>query len=126
MLPLLLVISAPVAASNPLRLELGASGFKAYYVETLSSAMGVIAQWQFDAALVDTEQLGNEVSDVVRSLRNRSPIPVLAIPHSDDDDLLLKVLAAGASQVLPQSPLPSGDRSAATPLGRGLSAAPAR
>ena len=106
MLPLLLVISAQGAASSPLRLELSASGFKAYYVETLASAMGVIAQWQFDAALVDTDQLGNDVTDVVRSLRDRSHIPVLAVLRSDDEDLLLKVLAAGASQVLPHPPSP--------------------
>ncbi len=106
MLPLLLVISSPVAVSDPLRLELSASGFKTYYVETLASALRVVAQWQFDAAVVDTEQLGNEISKVVRSLRDRSPIPILAILYSDDEDLLLKVLSAGATQALPPSTSP--------------------
>ena len=101
MLPLLLVISAQGAASNPLRLVLSAAGFKVYYVESLSSALGVTQQWQFDAALVDAKDLGNEISDVVKGLRSRvNHLPVLVLVHSDDEERLFKVMADGASQVL--------------------------
>ncbi|MDQ2734108.1 MAG: winged helix-turn-helix domain-containing protein [Pseudomonadota bacterium] len=89
-----------------MRLELNVSGLKAYYVETLSSALGVIEQWQFDAALVDAERLENEILDVVKSLRDRTQIPVLAILRSEEETLLLKALEAGASQVLAYPPSP--------------------
>ena len=53
MLPLLLVITFDRATSEPFRREIGAAGFKAYYVESLASALGVIAQWHFDAIVLD-------------------------------------------------------------------------
>ncbi|MDQ2948108.1 MAG: winged helix-turn-helix domain-containing protein [Acidobacteriota bacterium] len=87
-------------------MELSASGFKAYYVETLSSALGVTAQWQFDATLVDAYQLENEISGVVNALRAESQMPILAILRSDEEGPLLNLLAAGATQVLPHSPSP--------------------
>ena len=106
MLPLLLVISRSVEATDPLRLELSATGFKAYYVETLASAIGMIAQWQFDAALIDVDRLADDVFDVVKTLKERSQIPVLAVLRRQDEELLLKMLEAGASQVLSPSPSP--------------------
>ena len=107
MLPLLLVISAQGAASNPLRLVLSAAGFKVYYVESLASALGVTQQWEFDAALVDAKGLGNEISDVVKGLRSRvNHLPVLVLLHSDDEEKLFKVMADGASQVLPHASSP--------------------
>lgn len=90
-----------------MRLALNVAGFKTYYVESLPAAFGIAQQWQFDAALVDPKGLGVEVADLIKGLRTQvSHIPVLAILHSDDEDLLLKVLGAGASQVMPQAPSP--------------------
>ena len=106
MLPVLLVISRPVLPQDPLRVELSTSGLKTYYVETLSSALGVISQWQFDAVLVDSEQHGDNFLEVVRALRSESRVPILAIFHGNDEDSLLKTLAAGASQVMPHMAFP--------------------
>jgi DNA-binding response OmpR family regulator len=106
MQPLLLVVGPPVSASSPLRTELSISGFRTYYVETLLSAMGVTKQWQFDAALVDADPLEHDTSDVVKALRVEAQIPILAILRSDDEDRLLDVLAAGATQVLDHLPTP--------------------
>ena len=64
----------------------------------------MLAQWQFDAALVDTKPLGSQVLDVVKALREQGQIPILAVLRSDDEDLSIKVLSAGASQVLPHLP----------------------
>ncbi len=106
MQPLLLVIARQVEATDPLRLELSATGFKAYYVETLASAIAVIAQWQFDAAVVDVDRLADDVLDVLKTLRDRSQIPALAVLRREDEELLLKLLEAGASHVLSPSPSP--------------------
>ncbi len=105
MLPVLLVLSAHGTGSDRLRVELGASGLKTYYVETLSSALGVIGQWQFDAVLLDAEQHADDFLDVVRGLRSESRAPILATTRDGDEDALLSILAAGASQIL-LNPLP--------------------
>ncbi len=106
MLPLLLVITRQVEATDLVRLELSAMGFKAYYVETLASASGVIAQWHFDAALIEADGIENDVFDVLKALRQRGQIPALAVLRRDDEEFVLNLLAAGASQVLSPSPSP--------------------
>ena len=107
MLPLLLVISAQAGGDDHLRQALSVAGFKTYYVESLPAAFGIAEQWQFDAALIDTKNLGVGAADLLKGFRSQvSRIPAVVILHSDDEDLLLRVLAAGASQVLPQAPSP--------------------
>jgi DNA-binding response OmpR family regulator len=88
-------------------MELSMSGFRTYYVETLSSAVGVTKQWQFDAALVDADPLENDSSEeVVKALRVEGQIPILAILRSDEEERLLNALVAGATQVLSHVPSP--------------------
>ena len=106
MLPVLLVISPSVDAQDRLRVELSASGLKTYYVETLASALGVIAQWQFDAVLVDADQHGPHFLGIVRGLRQDTQIPILAISRDADEDGMLGILAAGANQVMPYHTYP--------------------
>ncbi len=107
MLPLLLVISSRAGVDDHLRQALNVSGFKTYYVESLPAAFGIAEQWQFDAALVDTKGLGVEAVDLLKGFRSQvSHIPAVAILHSNDEEQLLRVLAAGANQVFPQAPSP--------------------
>ena len=107
MLPLLLVVGSQGEGASQLRSALNVAGFKAYYVESLQAAFGIAQQWQFDAALVDPKGLEVGVVDLVKGLRTQvGHIPVLAILHSDGEDLLLKVLGAGASQAMAQAPSP--------------------
>ena len=90
-----------------MRSALSISGFKTYYVESLPSAFGIAGQWQFDAVLVDTKGLVVEPSELIKGFRSQiSHVPVVTILHSDDEELLLKMLAAGANQVMPQAPSP--------------------
>ncbi len=106
MLPLLLVISSRASADH-LRQALSVSGFKTYYVESLPAAFGIAEQWQFDAALIDTKDLGVEAADLLKGFRSQiGHIPALTVLHSDDEEQLLKVLAAGANQVFSQAPSP--------------------
>ena len=101
-----MVVSSQGRAGQ-LRSAFNLAGFKTYYVESLPAAFGIAQQWQFDAALVDPQGLGVDLIDLVKGFRSQvSHIPVVAMLHSDDEDLLLRVLSAGASQVMPRAPSP--------------------
>ena len=100
MLPLLLVITVDRATSGPLRCEIGAAGFKAYYVESLSSALGVIAQWHFDVILIDADGFGDAVHPMLESLQRDAGAPILVVLGDGDEDDQLRALASGASQLV--------------------------
>ena len=98
MLPLLLVITFDRATSEPFRRELGTAGFKAYYVESLSSALGVVAQWHFDAILIDATGF-DAVHSMLESLQRDAGVPILLVLDDADDDEQLRALESGASQL---------------------------
>ena len=109
MLPVLLVISSRAGAGGEehLRQTLNVTGFKTYFAVSLSAAVTIAEQFQFDAALVDFEGLAVEATDFVKRFRDHvSHIPVVTILHSADEELLLQLLEAGANQVLAQAPSP--------------------
>jgi DNA-binding response OmpR family regulator len=99
-LPLLLVITADRVVAEPLRHDLAAAGFKAYYVETLASALGVVAQWQFDAILLDAQGFDDALPHMLGRLRDDVGVPLLLVLDHGDEERQLQALEAGASQVL--------------------------
>jgi two-component system, OmpR family, response regulator CpxR len=99
-LPLLLVITAARDISQPLRHELSAAGFKAYYVETLGAALGVVTQWQFDAVLLHGQGFDGVTSAMLSRLRDDVGVPILFVLDRGDEERQLQALDAGASQVL--------------------------
>ena len=99
-LPLLLVITADRVIAEPLRHDVAAAGFKAYYVETLDSALGVIAQWQFDAVLLHAQGFEDALPHMLRRLRDDVGVPTLLVLDHGDEERQLQALEAGASQVL--------------------------
>ena len=115
MLPLLLVITFDRANSQPFRRELGAAGFKAYYVESLSSALGVVAQWHFDAILLDADGFAGAVLDMLENLQRDAGVPILLVLDDADEDAQLRALESGASQVVVG---PTSTRVIAAQLGR--------
>ena len=100
MLPLVLAITADRDLSAPCRRELSAAGFKAYYVETLSSALAVFAQWQFDAVLLRSRGFKDETTNMLRCLRDTAGVPILLVHDDDDEERQLQLLDAGASQIV--------------------------
>jgi DNA-binding response OmpR family regulator len=100
MLPLVLVITADRVAAEPFRRELSAAGFKAYYVETLNAALGVVAQWRFDAALMHGQGFGDGAALMLSRLRDEAGVPLLLVLDRADEDQQVEALEAGASQVL--------------------------
>ncbi len=115
MLPLLLVITFDRASSEPFRREFGTSAFKAYYVESLSSAIGVVAQWQFDAILLDADGFGAAVLPMLESVQRDAGVPILLVLDDGDEDAQLRALESGASQVVAG---PTSTRIIAAQLGR--------
>lgn len=99
-LPLLLVITADRVVAEPFRHELSGAGFKAYYVETLASALGVVAQWQFDAALLHAHGFAEALPHMLASLRDDAGLPILLVLDKSDEERQLQALESGASQVL--------------------------
>ncbi|MEO8311895.1 MAG: response regulator transcription factor, partial [Caldimonas sp.] len=100
MTPLLLVITSDRVISEPFRHELSAAGFKAYYVETLASALGVVAQWQFDAILLQGQGFDDALPAMLGSLRDDAGVPILLILDTGEEERQLQALESGASQVL--------------------------
>ncbi len=99
-LPLVLVITADRVTSEPFRHELNAAGFKAYYVETLSAALGVVAQWKFDAVLLPGQGFGAAVTNMLSRLRDQAGVPLLLVLDRSDEEGQLQALESGASQVV--------------------------
>jgi len=100
MLPLLLVITSDRTTSEPFRHEISASGFKAYYVESLSSALGVVAQWHFDAILLDADGFGAAVQPMLENLQREAGVPILLVLDDGEEDDQLRALESGASQLV--------------------------
>ncbi len=100
MLPLVLVITADRIVSEPFRHELGGAGFKAYYVESLASALGVLGQWRFDAVLVHGRGFDHALHGLLGELQRSAAAPVLLVLDDADEDRQLRALDAGASQLV--------------------------
>jgi len=100
MRPLLLIITCDRAIAEPLRFELGSAGFKAYYVETLASALVLVAQWRFDAIVLHAQGFGAATNGMLGSLRRDGGVPILLIAQGADEDRQLQALEAGASQLV--------------------------
>ena len=100
MLPLLLIITSNRVLADSLRHEIGAAGFKAYYVETLASALVVMAQWRFDAVVLYAQGFEGRVQEMLASLRRDDSGPILLVKSGADEEEQLRALEAGASQLV--------------------------
>ncbi len=100
MLPLLLIITSDRALTDSMRHEIGVAGFKAYYVETLASARAVMAQWRFDAVVLYAEGFEGRIQGMLAGLCRDEGVPILLGEPGADEEEQLRVLEAGASQVV--------------------------
>jgi DNA-binding response OmpR family regulator len=100
MLPLVLVITSDRDLRDPLRRELSAAGFKAYFVESLAAALAVVAQWRFDAALLLGRGFEAALLHMLQGLRGGADVPTLVVLDAADEERQLQALDAGAAQVL--------------------------
>jgi len=100
MLPLLLIITSDRALADSLRHDIDAAGFKAYYVETLASALAVMAQWRFDAVVLYAQGFEGKVQEMLASLCRDEGVPILLVEPGADEEEQLRGLEAGASQLV--------------------------
>jgi DNA-binding response OmpR family regulator len=100
MLPLLLIITSNRTLADSLRHEVGVAGFRAYYVETLASALAVMAQWRFDAIVLYAEGFEGRIHDMLAGLSRDEGVPILLVETGADEEEQLRALEAGASQLV--------------------------
>jgi two-component system response regulator CpxR len=94
MLPLLLIITSNRSRADSLRHEISGAGFKAYYVETLASALAVMAQWRFAHGFEPA------LAEMLASLRRDEGAPILLVEPGAGEEQQLCALEAGASQLV--------------------------
>ena len=86
--------------------ELPRYGFKAFAARSAESALSILAQWSFDAALLDADAFGAGHLDALRRLRAHFSAPVFVVSRPLDEHEQLLSLNAGATQLIakPASP----------------------
>jgi len=95
-----LVIERDQALADRMARELPENGFKPFISDSSESALDILRQWSFDAALVDADGFGPGYVSVLRRLRPefRSPLVLLSQPQDERDQLLS--LESGATEIV--------------------------
>ena len=107
MIPLCLVISSDPEHVGALQRAFKAQGLKLHGVPDVASLRPLLAQWRFDAVLCDAG--GSSAADVdaaVRSLLRHQRAPVVVLAASDNEEIELSALDAGATELVPRSTSP--------------------
>lgn len=82
------------------RRELTSRGFKAYFVHDAHSAGAVLAQWHFDAIVLEGFGSDPATQGVLDELARQSAAPVLLIVDAADEDEQVRALELGAADTL--------------------------
>lgn len=100
MLPLCLIVGSGAVDPAGLQREFDGFGFKPYAVETFSSALGMIRQWQFDAVIVDGDGHAGSLLQALPELRDRSNAPIVVVWSDGGERRQIEVLQGGATEVI--------------------------
>jgi len=106
MLPLCLIVGNDKVDPGDLHRGIDGYGFKPYAVETFSSALGVIEQWQFDAVIVDGDGHADTLFHLLPELRDRAHAPIVVVWSDGGERRQIEALQVGATEVIvkPASP----------------------
>lgn len=106
MLPLCLIVGHDKAGPAGQHLGIDGYGFKPYAVETFSSALGMIQQWQFDAVIVDGDGHADTLFHLLPELRDRAHAPIVVVWSDGRERRQIEALQVGATEVIirPASP----------------------
>lgn len=106
MLPLCLIVGNDKAGPAGQHLGIDGYGFKPYAVETFSSALGMIQQWQFDAVIVDGDGHADHLFHLLPELRDRAHAPIVVVWSDGRERRQIEALQVGATEVIvkPASP----------------------
>ena len=96
------VNSIPLSAIDPagFHREFDLFGFKPYAVETFSSALGLMRQWQFDAVIVDGDGHAESLLHALPELRDRSNAPIVVVWSVSGERRQIEALQVGATEVV--------------------------
>lgn len=75
-------------------------GMRPYSVQSSATALNILQQWKFDAALVDADGFGADYVEVLRQLRTCFPSPVVLLSSAQDEHGQLLGLESGATTVV--------------------------
>ncbi len=106
MLPLCLIVGNDKVDPDGLHRGIDGYGFKPYAVETFSSALGMIEQWQFDAVIVDGDGHADTLFHLLPELRDRAHAPIVVVWSDGGERRQIEALQVGATEVIvkPASP----------------------
>ena len=106
MLPLCLIVGNDSVDPAGLHRGIDGYGFKPYAVETFSSALGMIEQWQFDAVIVDGDGHADTLFHLLPELRDRAHAPIVVVWSDGGERRQIEALQVGATEVIvkPASP----------------------
>jgi DNA-binding response OmpR family regulator len=106
MLPLCLIVGHDKVDPAGLHRGIDGYGFKPYAVETFSSALGMIEQWQFDAVIVDGDGPADTLFHLLPELRDRAHAPIVVVWSDGRERRQIEALQVGATEVIvkPASP----------------------
>jgi two-component system OmpR family response regulator len=106
MLPLCLIVGNDNVDPEGLHCGINGYGLKPYAVQTLSSALGMIEQWQFDAVIVDGDGHADTLFHLLPELRDRAHAPIVVVWSDGGERRQIEALQVGATEVIvkPASP----------------------
>lgn len=100
-MPLLcLLVGADLETERRLQREMPPCGVRPHAVGSCHAAAALLAQWHFDALLVDAAGFGGHVDAALRRLRRNARTPIVLIAPHGDEAAQLAWLEAGASDVV--------------------------
>ncbi len=101
-----LIIERDRLLSREVAREFPGFGFRPYPVQSSATALSILRQWKFDAALVDADGFGADYVDVLRRVHASYRSPLVMLSSAPDEQRQLLGLESGATDVIvkPASP----------------------
>ncbi len=100
MLPLCLIVGSDAVDPAGYHREFDLFGFKPYAVDTFTSALGMIRQWQFDAVVVDGDGHAASLLHALPELRERCHAPIVVVWSDSGERRQIEALQGGATEVI--------------------------
>jgi len=107
MSPLCLIVSADPVHVAALQRGLKGHGLKLHGVADPAEVAPMLAQWRFDAVLVDAQgRSALALDDAVRSLRRAQRAPIVVLASAGSEESLIATLEAGATELVARTASP--------------------
>jgi DNA-binding response OmpR family regulator len=95
-----LIIERDRLLSREVEREFPGFGFRPFPVQSSASALNILRQWQFDAALLDADGFGADYVDILRNVRATYHSPLVMLSSVHDEQRQLLGLESGATAVI--------------------------